>query len=196
MLALPRAAPLVPFVEGLRAQHPGRRVPWFDPMDGAAEARVLYLLEKPSRLTADPSSGPTFISRDNPSSGARALGRLMAAAGVPREACLIWNAVPWWNGKVSVTAAELADGAAALTGLLALLPALRSVCLVGRKAEAAWARSGGAAVPAFASAHFSANVRAAFPDRWAAIPGIWAEAYAAAMPERQCAASAAASPKT
>ncbi len=187
-LEAPRIAPLVPYVKALRARHPDRAVPWPDPFDGGAEASILFLLEKPSRKAAE-AEHAAFISRDNPSNGARTLKRLLEEAGVPRRKSLIWNAVPWWNGRTAVTAAELKDGAAALTDLLALLPHLRSVVLVGRKAEAAWAMSPGAAVPVFASAHFSANVRAAFPDRWAAIPKIWAEAYSAA-------AIASASPKT
>ena len=169
-------------------------MPWFDPADGGAAARTLFLLEKPSRGSAVLTDGPAFISMDNPTSGARRMKALMAEAGVAtpeeRRRILVWNAVPWWNGKVAVTAAELRDGAEALEELLALLPDLRSVCLVGRKAETVWARAGTAAVPVFVSAHYSANVRAAFPDRWAAIPGIWREAYSAA------AAMSAASPKT
>lgn len=158
-------------------------MPWHDPADGGAEASTLFLLEKPSRGSAITADGPVFISLDNPTSGARRMKALMAEAGVAtpeeRRRILIWNAVPWWNGKVAVTAAELRDGAEALSELLALLPALRSVCLVGRKAETVWGRAGTAAVPVFVSAHYSANVRAAFPDRWMAIPGIWREAVGA-----------------
>lgn len=179
MLTGPHMAPLVPYVERLRARHPDRQVPWPDPLDGGAEARVLFLLEKPSKRSAEDHE-TAFISRDNPSNGARTLKRLLIEAGVPRRESLIWNAVPWWNGTTKVTAAEQHEGAEALRDLLALLPNLRATCLVGRKAEAAWERSGGAAVPAFASAHFSANVRAAFPGRWAAIPGVWREAYGTA----------------
>ena len=178
-LSEPHATPLVPFVEGLRRSHPDRIVPWFDPADGGARARVLYLLEKPSRGSASLMDGPAFISMDNPTSGARRMKALMEEAGVRRRDILVWNAVPWWNGKTSVTAAELRDGTDALAALLSLLPDLRSVCLVGRKAETVWQRGPGAAVPVFVSAHYSANVRAAFPDRWAAIPGIWREAYLA-----------------
>lgn len=180
MLSEPHAAPLVPFVERLRKRFPDRIVPWFDPMDGGAEAQVLYVLEKPSRGSVMTAEGPTFVGIDNPTSGSRRMKALMAEAGVPRKAMLVWNAVPWWNGKAAVTAAELREGSEAFKELLALLPDLRAVCLVGRKAEAVWERSGGAAVPAFTSAHYSANVRAAFPNRWMAIPGIWREAYLAA----------------
>ena len=180
----------MPFVELLKARHPDRIVPWPDPADGGADARVLFLLEKPSRGSANTADGPVFIGLDNPTSGSRRMKALMAQAGVDRRDILIWNAVPWWNGKTAVTAGELRDGAEALGELLGLLPSLRSVCLVGRKAETVWARAGTAAVPVFVSAHYSANVRAAFPDRWAAIPGIWREAYSAA------AAMSAASPNT
>ena len=199
-LAEPHAAPLVPFVEGLRKRHPDRVVPWFDPADGGAHARVLYLLEKPSRGSVMTEEGPVYVGLDNPTSGSRRMKALMAEAGVPREAMLIWNAVPWWNGTAKVTGEEVRAGADALDRLLALMPRLRAVVLVGRKAERAWALSGGAAVPVFVSAHPSANVRAAFPERWMAIPSVWAEAWRAvsASAEGQCAASAAppALPKT
>lgn len=167
------AAPLAAFAEKLRARRPGTLVPDADPFDGGTGARILFLLEKPSRLAAETG----FVGRDNPARGAHTLGRFLAEARVPRGESLIWNAVPWWNGTAKVTAEERRAGAEALRDLLALLPKLRTAVLVGRVAQTVWTASGGAAVPTYETAHFSANVRAAFPDRWAAIPEIWAEAY-------------------
>ena len=175
LLAEPHVAPLAALARALEAERKDTIVPMPDPLDGGVEASILFLLEKPAKL----SSGSRFISRDNASNGARTLRVLMAQAGVPREAALIWNAVPWWNGTAKVTGEEVRAGAGALDRLLALMPSLRAVVLVGRKAERAWALSGGAAVPVFVSAHPSANVRAAFPERWKAIPSVWAEAWQA-----------------
>ena len=194
LLAAPHVAPLADLARALARERRDTIVPMPDPLDGGVQASVLFLLEKPSRL----ASGSRFISRDNASNGARTLRALMDQAGVPRGEALIWNAVPWWNGTAAVTGEEQRAGAGALDRLLALMPRLRSVALVGRKAERVWSLSGRAAVPVFVSAHPSANVRAAFPDRWAAIPGVWAEAWRAARGEDQCAASGApvTSPKT
>ena len=173
-------APLAALARALERERKDTIVPMPDPLDGGVHARILFLLEKPAKL----STNSRFISRDNASNGARTLRRLMAEAGGPREQSLVWNAIPWWNGTAKITAEEERAGARALTRLLALMPDLRAVVTVGRKAERAWARSlaagGGAAVPVFASAHPSGNVRAAFPERWMAIPSIWAEAWAAA----------------
>lgn len=180
LLAEPHVAPLAGLARQLEAERKDTIVPMPDPLDGGVQARILFLLEKPAKL----STNSRFISRDNSSNGARTLRRLMVEAGVPRGQALIWNSIPWWNGTAKITAEEERAGAEALTRLLALMPGLRAAVTVGRKAERAWGRSqaagGGAAVPVFASAHPSANVRAAFPERWLAIPAIWAEAWAAA----------------
>ena len=175
-LTLPHVAPIVRLAEELEREQPGTSVPRPDPADGGVNARLLLLLEKPS--TGGARTG--LVSRDNPAGGPRTIATFMTEAGVPREASLVWNAVPWWNGTARVTAGELRAGA--LDRLLGLLPNLRAVCLAGRNAERAWALSHGGAVPVFVSAHPSANVRAAFPERWRAIPSIWRDAWAAARP--------------
>ncbi|UMA65687.1 hypothetical protein LVO79_04275 [Roseivivax marinus] len=48
--------------------------------------------------------------------------------------------------------------------------------LVGRKAESVRPALEARGIPVLASSHPSHQVRAAFPDRWAAIPRVWADA--------------------
>jgi uracil-DNA glycosylase len=95
----------------------------------------LYLLEAPGAKAV--RSG--FISRNNPDETAKNFFELNQAAGIPRERTAIWNIVPWYIGSgVRIRAADRADidaGIPSLTRLLTLLPKLRVVVLVGRKAE-------------------------------------------------------------
>lgn len=131
-----RMAPLNAMVEALRARHGD--VPWADPLDGGAAARLLLLLETPGPGRA----GPRFVSRDNPTGTAANLRRFLADADWPREATLIWNAVPWvihapGARNRAPRAGEIADGLAELPGLLDMLPDLCAVVLAGRVAARA-----------------------------------------------------------
>jgi uracil DNA glycosylase superfamily protein len=177
MLDLPHIAPLRLYAAKLRAEGRGL-VPEFNPMDGGTMARALFLLEKPGPMTDETKSGlrvgSGFISRDNDDPSAEATFRFTEAARIPRSRVVLWNLVPWWNGSRKVTSAELRDGATALSGLIALLPDLRAVVLVGRKASRAAPLIGNRGLSVCTSAHPSPIVRASRPDIWRAIPDQWA----------------------
>jgi 8-oxo-dGTP pyrophosphatase MutT (NUDIX family) len=168
-LEAPHMACLAAFAMELRGRLPGF-VPDMDPLDGGVRARILLLLEKPG-----PQAGRTgLVSRDNPSPTSAALRAFLEEAGLPREETLLWNVVPAWNGTIRLTSRELRDGPGHLPTLLALLPRLDTAILVGRQARRAEPHLSGLRV--LRSAHPSPQVRAAFPDRWAEIPQIWAQA--------------------
>lgn len=131
-------APLTAYVAALRNEAgPGTEIPDFDPWDGGATAELLYLLEAPGAKAV--LSG--FISRNNPDETAKNFFELNRAAGIPRERTVTWNIVPWYIGTgARIRAAGRSDieaGLPALTRLLALLPKLKVVVLIGRKAERA-----------------------------------------------------------
>ncbi len=174
----PHVAPLNDLAGALRAQGRGA-VPDFDPIDGGVRAKALFLFEKPGPMTDALSGlrrrGSGFISRDNDDPTAEATFRFMAQARIPRQLTVIWNIVPWWNGTRRITAAELRDGVAAVDALVALLPELRVIMLVGRKAGRARPLLEGRNVRIFQSAHPSPIVRASRPVIWNSIPHQWAE---------------------
>lgn len=131
-------APLVAYVAALRQKvGPTVAIPDFDPWDGGAKAELLYLLEAPGAKAV--RSG--FISRNNPDETAKNFFELNREAGIPRDRTVIWNIVPWYIGTgTRIRAADQSDigaGLPALAGLLALLPNLKAVVLIGRKAERA-----------------------------------------------------------
>jgi uracil-DNA glycosylase len=114
-----------------------KQIPFFDPFDGGIAATCLYLLEAPGARAV--SSG--FISRNNPDESAKNFFELNREAGIPREATVTWNIVPWYIGsgqKIRPARSEdLAAGIPHLVELLLLLPALRIVVIMGQKPTAA-----------------------------------------------------------
>lgn len=134
----PHIAPLTTFVEALRAlAGPSASIPDFDPCDGGINAELLYLLEAPGNKAV--LSG--FVSRNNPDETAKNFFELNRAVRIPRERTVTWNVVPWYIGTgTRIRAASQTDidaGIPSLAWLLDLLPSLRAVVLVGRKAERA-----------------------------------------------------------
>lgn len=113
-------------------------VPGADPDGGGVDARVLLLLETPSRAGGYTTG---LISIDNDDTAAANLWRGLAAVGLDRREVLVWNAVPWYVGSADKirppTAREVAAGLVWLRRLLDLMPRLRVVACFGRAAAAA-----------------------------------------------------------
>jgi uracil-DNA glycosylase len=131
----PHIAPLTAFVEDLRVQKgPDYTIPHFDPWDGGIDAEVLFLLEAPGRR----AKGSGFISRNNPDETAKNFFEFNDKL-IPRKRTITWNIVPWYIGDGSrIRAANLHDtdeGLKSLNLLLDLLPRLRTIVLLGRKAQ-------------------------------------------------------------
>ncbi|MBX9707176.1 MAG: uracil-DNA glycosylase [Caulobacteraceae bacterium] len=182
--AKPYIAPLAGFAADLRARH-GVEVPDFDPLDGGINARMLFLKERPGPMTSASRAGRAgsgFISRDNDDPTAESTFLFMEAAGIRRQDTVMWNVVPGWNGIRKITRQELAEGAAEVRNLIALLPSVEVVVLVGRKAAKAEPLLAGTGLAIFRSLHNSPLVRASKPADWAKISEAWAEAARALSP--------------
>jgi len=141
----PHIAALTAFVEALR-QEVGKdaHIPYFDPWDGGVEAQVLLLLEAPGPQAV--KSG--VVSRNNPDETAKNFFEINVAAGLERKRTVVWNIVPWYIGTVTkiraATPTDIKDGIPSLLRLLHLLPRLRTVVVIGRKAERAQSAIAGA----------------------------------------------------
>lgn len=180
MLGLAHARPLADHVRRMRGGGLGF-VPDFDPLDGGIEARLLFLLEKPGPRVVSPD-GVGFVSRNNPDPTARNCRAFMLEAGIDHRQVAIWNIVPWWNGTMTITAAECRAGAAALRVTLGLFPRLRGVVLVGNRAgEHGAPVLDGSGLTLFRTVHPGLQARAGprSRDRWLAIPALWREAWQA-----------------
>jgi hypothetical protein len=173
MLCQPHMETLTAFTARLRKRGSGE-VPEFDPLDGGVNAGVLFLFEKPGPMTAN-TRGSGFISRNNDDPSAEATFEFMQRAGILRNLTVTWNVIPWWNGTTNVTGKELLAGAACVRDLVTLLPNVRVVVLVGRKAAKAEPHLQGVGLTLFTSAHPSPRVKARYPEMWNAIPSKWAK---------------------
>lgn len=162
----PHVAPLTAFVERLRlAWGGGEAVPWFDPTEAGVAARILVLLEAPGpRATGaggprPASAGSGFVSSDNNDQSAANMWQLLREAGIDRGRDLAtWNVVPWYVGDGSqiraITVRDMDEARAALHELMGLLPDLRAVVLLGKKAEKAWYRASPAStLPVISAPH-------------------------------------------
>jgi len=181
LLTEPHVRPLTQYVEDLRARSTAE-FPDFDPLDGGVEARLLFLMEKPGPMTSaerDGRQGSGFISRDNDDPTAQAIFTFMREAGIPRRETVLWNLIPGWNGTRKVTAREVREGAQEALQLVQLLPRLRAVVLVGKRAERAHPLLADGVLTLSSSFHPSPIVNAYQPEKWRQIPEAWSAAYRA-----------------
>jgi len=178
MLEKPHIARLARYVDDLRAAHPNWEFQDFDPLDGGVHADILFLLEKPGPMTSPTGKrqGSGFISRNNDDPTAEAMFNFMTEAGIPRDRTVIWNVIPGWNGAIKMTTDEWHRGAEELKNLLPLLPKIRTVVLVGRKAERVRPLLKSMNLRVFSSAHPSPKVRSINPHLWKSIGEQWKEA--------------------
>lgn len=124
-------APITRFVDRLRLRH-GDGVPYVDPDCGGTEAKLLFVLRRPGPRAAETQ----FLSGGNPDQTARNHLNALAEIGVPYDATMMWNIVPWY-GPVGdpFGTGDLELGTKYLSELLAILPQVRSVLFVGRDAQ-------------------------------------------------------------
>jgi hypothetical protein len=103
------------------------------------EADVLVVLRDPGRLGALRSS---YLCVHNADATAANQRRLFAAAKLPLEPCLFWNAVPWDLGGHNPGDSDLRTGASYLSELIALMARPPIVIACGNDAQEACALAG------------------------------------------------------
>ncbi len=181
MLSEPRMEKLAAYTAKLRKEgYDGKKVevPEFDPLDGGADAKALFLLEKPGRMTSVEGKkiGSGFISRDNDDLTAKAIFDFMEQAKLDRKLTALWNVVPWWDQTRKINTKQLKAGVAEVRRLVKLFSNLEAIVLVGGKAgKAKPLLLLDSNIELFISDHPSPIVRATRRERWEAIGGKWAE---------------------
>ena len=176
LLSQPHVKPLVDYLHVIRSHQSGRDLPYFDPCDGGILARALFLLEAPGRQAV----GSTFISRNNPDQTAKNMCTLLQSAGIARRDTLLWNIVPWYVGDGSrirpVTPQDIQEALPYLKGLLDLLPHLRVMVLVGKKAQSATGSIRQlTSVPILATDHPSPRVFNVWPEKRAQVLAVFSQ---------------------
>lgn len=136
----PHVAPLVKLADEIAATRglPRGAVPYPDPMFGGIHTRALVLLEAPGSAT-EIGKGSGLLSLENDDATAARAFHAYQAAGLEIARCLHWNLVPWPTaGYRTPTGTEQTAARPWLPRLLALLPDLRVVVLLGKVAQQGW----------------------------------------------------------
>lgn len=139
--------PLVEHVGWIRGECGVERVPDFDPTEAGIHARILLLLEAPGGKATRERGGSGFVSPDNDDGTAQNMWELLRDANIDRARdVLTWNVVPWYLGtdeRIKQAGSEdLEQARPYLARLLALLPDLRVVVLIGKRAASGWRHAG------------------------------------------------------
>ena len=130
MLKEVHVAPLTSFVDALRHDIGlTTEIPYFDPLDGGIDAKILFVLEAPGAKAV--ASG--FVSRNNPDESARNMFLLLQEAGFNRSETALWNIVPWYIGtgkKIRPAKSEdIQAGFPYLIRVVELMPNLKGIVL-------------------------------------------------------------------
>jgi hypothetical protein len=133
-----RHAPIRDLVRRIRRER-NASVPDVDPDGPGIDADVLVVLRDPGRLGALTTN---TLSLQNPDATAANQRRLFAAARLPLEACLFWNAVPWDLQGRGPSSADLHAGAQYLAELVSLMNQAPIVVACGNAAHEACAKAG------------------------------------------------------
>lgn len=122
-------------VDELMRSKPNIRVPGFEPRNGNASARFLFLLETPGRQAT------TSVSQYNDDPTARNFQSMLKVAGIEDSDIAIWNVVPWYLGDDRAaqppTATDIREGIGWLIKALPCFENLQCIVLVGASARRA-----------------------------------------------------------
>lgn len=114
-------------------------VPGFDPKNGNEAGRYLFLLEAPGPRALQTG----YVSVDNPDPTAWNFQAQLGEAEIEAKDIAVWNVVPWYLGDKDrkkirgATAMDVRSGLKYVEALVALMPQLECIVLVGGAARKA-----------------------------------------------------------
>lgn len=137
----PLVEPINRLVDDLVADSDRGWMPYVAPTFGGVDAEILLLLQDPGPGTHEATGGSGFLCLENDDPSADLCATCLDDVGVPASSTTAWNAYPWYlPEQAGLTARHLEVGLEPLHRLLALLPRLQVVLLMGRKAQDSWRR--------------------------------------------------------
>jgi hypothetical protein len=95
----PRIAPVNALVDELMVSPGQAGVPYFAPIYGGVDARVLFVARDPGPKTQSELGGSGFLSLENDDASAERFATLLDDAGIPVGETLPWNAYPWYINR-------------------------------------------------------------------------------------------------
>lgn len=109
-------------------------------MYGGIQARLLTVLTSPGTAAHAAPRGTGFLCIENPDPAAANMKNLLAEARISPLDMIPWNACPWFTKEAKPTTEELNVGVDPWIKLIALLPDLRAIMLLGGAAHDGWRR--------------------------------------------------------
>jgi len=167
------------FIRTLRQKYPPPLfVPEFEYANGDDDAKILFLFEKPGRMTDSRNThngvrGSGKVSQFNPDKTAEAVKRFLKRARIDTRNVILWNVVPAWNGTRAITSNDLRLAERDVTALLKILKSLKTIILVGSKAAQLSTQIDLSKYNLGYSLHPSPLNRASRRDEWDRIPNVW-----------------------
>lgn len=137
----PHIAPINRLVDELQRER-GAKMPYVAPHYAGIKAELLFIFQDPGPMTDDSRGGSGFLCAENDDPTAQLFSECLDQVGLTPDRIITWNASPWLrpDPKEKLTPRELEAGIEPTMRLLALLPKLRVVMLMGGEARNGWAR--------------------------------------------------------
>ena len=182
----PHIAPISRLVEEIRVLVGHRELPYVDPTFGGVAAEVLFLSDTPSRA----ATKSTLLSLDNDDATSANVWEFYRAAGLARDRCVHWTALPWppADSRRRIERATVESALPWLARFIDLLPRLRLVVTLGEVARQALSlylfREDARLVPWLAVPQPTGRTRTTSPLLWNDIERAFDVAARITAPER------------
>jgi transcription elongation GreA/GreB family factor/uracil-DNA glycosylase len=137
----PHIAPINHLIDMIAEAENAPGLPYDDPLFGGVNAEMLFILKSP-QADANPSLfGTRFLSLDNDDEGAENMFYAIADNNIDRSRCLAWNICPFPTIANNPSDAEISRAAPYTRQLIAMLPDLKVVVLLGGPAGQGWSQA-------------------------------------------------------
>lgn len=137
----PHIAPISYLIDTIAEAENSPGLPYNDPLFGGVNAEMLFVLKSP-QADADPALfGTRFLSVDNNDEGAENMFHALAANHIDRSRCLAWNICPFPTSGNTPSDSEISRAAPYTRQLIAMLPNLKVVVLLGGPARQGWSQA-------------------------------------------------------
>lgn len=113
-------------------------LPYNDPLFGGVDAELLIMMKAPEADANPEKTGVRFLCFDNDDNGAANIFEAFRRDGIARRRCIAWNICPFPIEGNYPNASELRRATPYTQKLIALLPRLRVILLLGGPAAKGW----------------------------------------------------------
>ena len=137
----PHIAPISHLIDTIAEAENAPGLPYNDPLFGGVNAQILFILKSPQADANPALFGTRFLSIDNDDEGAENMFHALADNNIDRSQCLAWNICPFPTSKNTPNDDEIGRATPYTRQLIAMLPNLKVVVLLGGPARQGWSQA-------------------------------------------------------